>query len=152
MRRDYVKFAIMPAVMGAVAMIAQVAYLRLTAQSFYGNELTMCIALGHWLIWTGLGSLVGARLVRRNSSEKWLATIVLSYGMVLIIFAGLLFLNRRIAGILAGTVVGLGTIFAWTFILFSLPAWLNGLFFPLIVNWSKLKRSFPRFIQFTLVK
>jgi spermidine synthase len=139
MRRDYLKFAVMPAMIGAVAMIAQVAYLRLTAQSFYGNELTMCIVLGHWLIWTGLGSLVGARLVRRNLSEKWLTAIVLSYGMVLIIFAGLLFLNRRIAGIPAGTVVGLGTIFAWTFILFSLPAWLNGLFFPLIVNWVRVK-------------
>jgi len=138
-RRDYLKFAIMPAVIGAVAMMAQVAYLRLTAQSFYGNELTMCIALGHWLIWTGLGSLVGARLVRRNLSEKWLTAIVLSYGLVLIIFAALLFLNRRIAGIPTGTVVGLGTIFAWTFLLFSLPAWLNGLFFPLIVNWVKVK-------------
>jgi len=127
---------------GAVAMIAQVAYLRLTAQSFYGNELTMCIALGHWLIWTGLGSLIGARLVRRNLSENLLAAVVLIYGMVLIIFGGLLFVNRRIAGIPTGTVVGLGTIFVWTFILFSLPAWLNGLFFPLIVHWVRTHAEF----------
>ncbi|MDD5062032.1 MAG: hypothetical protein PHN44_07125 [Candidatus Marinimicrobia bacterium] len=141
-KRAVLKFGLMPVTVGAVAIIAQVAYLRLTAQSFYGNELTMCIALGHWLVWTGLGSLIGARLVRHGISEKWLAAIVISYGFILIIFAGLLFLVRQIAGIPVGTVSGLGTIFAWTFVLFSLPAWLNGLFFPLIVSWVKIKTEF----------
>jgi len=136
-RRAGLKTGLMPGMIGAVAMIAQVAYLRFVAQSFYGNELTMSIALGHWLVWTGFGSLLGTKLVQRKPAEKHLLALMGLYGLTLIVFAGLLFLNRTIAGIPAGEVVGLGTIFGWTFLFFSLPALLNGLFFPLIVDWNR---------------
>jgi len=135
--RAALRVGLMPGMIGAVAMIGQVVYLRLVAQSFYGNELTMCIALGHWLVWTGLGSLLGTKLGGRDWADKYLLMLVELYGLTLIVFAGLLYLNRTVAGIPTGEIAGLGMIFGWTFLFFSLPALLNGFFFPLIVSWSR---------------
>jgi len=135
--RAFLKIGLLPGMIGAAAMIAQVAYLRLVAQSFYGNELTMCIALGHWLVWTGIGSLLGTRFIRQDFKEKHLLRLTVLYSLVLIVFAGLLYLNRSIARIPTGEIVGLGTIFSWTMLFFSLPALLNGFFFPLIVDWNR---------------
>ena len=79
---------------GFTAIIGQLVFIRLTAQSFSGNELIMCVAIGHWLLWTGIGSLIGSRIAPNRSEEKKLFTLIVLYSVLLIIAANLLMLIR----------------------------------------------------------
>ena len=121
---------------GFTAIIGQLVFIRLTAQSFSGNELIMCVAIGHWLLWTGIGSLIGSRIAPNRSEEKKLFTLIVLYSVLLIIAANLLMLIRQLIGVNLSEMLGLGRIFLWTGILFMLPSLLNGLFFPFLVNWA----------------
>jgi len=46
---------------GLVSILSQVVLLREIAVAFFGVELIYLIALGTWLMWTGLGALIGRR-------------------------------------------------------------------------------------------
>ncbi|MDO9548962.1 MAG: hypothetical protein Q7J65_08385, partial [Candidatus Marinimicrobia bacterium] len=120
---------------GFTAIIGQLVFIRLTAQSFNGNELTMCVAIGHWLLWTGIGSLIGSRIAPNRLEEKKLFTLIVLYSVLLIGAANLLMLIRQLIGVNLSEMLGLGRIFLWTGLLFILPSLINGLFFPLLVNW-----------------
>lgn len=50
--------------LGAGSVVAQVVLLREVLATFAGSELTAAVALGLWLMCTGLGSLLGARIDR----------------------------------------------------------------------------------------
>ena len=59
---------------GFCGLIAQVVVLREMVVTFYGNELSIGVMLGAWLLWTGLGSLGLGRLARRlGQPQLWLA-------------------------------------------------------------------------------
>ena len=122
-------------VLGFSAIVSQLVFIRLTVQSFNGNELTMCIAIGHWLLWTGVGSLIGSRIVSDRIKLKGLFVLILFYAILLIIAANLLILIRQMIGVNISELLGLERIFIWTGMLFMLPALINGLFFPFLVNW-----------------
>jgi len=47
---------------GMIAIIAQIVLMRELVSIFYGNELTMGIMLGAWLLWTAVGSGLLSRL------------------------------------------------------------------------------------------
>jgi spermidine synthase len=50
--------------LGAGSVVAQVVLLREILATFAGSEITAAVALGLWMVCTGLGSLLGARLDR----------------------------------------------------------------------------------------
>lgn len=50
--------------LGAGSVAAQIVLLREVLATFAGSEITAAVALGLWLVCTGLGSLLGARLDR----------------------------------------------------------------------------------------
>jgi len=131
-------------------MVGQLAFLRIAVQSFHGNELTVCIALGHWLLWTGIGSLLGGRLFTAANPAKQLRVVIPVYLLALLGFAGLLFMVRQISGIGTSALVGNATIFRWTLMVFIWPCLLNGLFFPLMVAWSKTQTGLSA-IHFTYI-
>lgn len=130
---QYVMNLLFVGCIGAVAMIAQISYVRLSALSFYGNELTFCVVLGHWLLCAGIGSIVGSSLITRVPVRKTLLLISYIYAGILIVFLYALFLVRKLAGIHTSEVVGFGSIFIYTFILLAIPSFLNGLFFPFLI-------------------
>jgi spermidine synthase len=51
-----------PILLGFLAISFQIVLLREFSAFFYGNEITFGIALGAWLMWGGLGSILGERL------------------------------------------------------------------------------------------
>jgi len=106
---------------GMTASIGQLALIRLTAQSFNGNELTMCVAIGHWLLWTGIGSLAGSRVVEKKPAVNKLFGLVFIYVVLLLAAADLLILIRRLIGMNISEMLGLGRIFLWTGLLFMPP-------------------------------
>lgn len=129
---------------GLTAMVGQLSLIRFAAISFYGNELTMCIVMGHWLLWTSIGSMVGSHVVDRINVKHGLFILATLYGFILIGFSYVLLLVRKIAGISSSEIISLETIFLWTFLIFVIPALLNGLFFPFLVKWLKIKTQRSR--------
>ena len=127
-----------------LATIGQLAFVRFTVQSFYGNELTVCVAIGHWLLWTGIGSLLGSIWLQSRRKLVRLFGLTIFYTFALIMGAYLLLLIRRIFGVDLSEMVGLLQIFTWTGLIFIIPSILNGLFFPFLVAWvEQQKTEFP---------
>lgn len=54
-------------ILGMVSIISQVLLLRELMVTFYGNELFLGLALGCWLVWTALGSLIGKKFINRKA-------------------------------------------------------------------------------------
>ena len=129
---------------GFTAMTGQLVIIRLIAQIFNGNELTMCIAIGHWLFWTGVGSYAGSRIANRKLLSDNLLTIILIYVVLLLTSVNLIWILRHLMGISISEMVGLDRIFLRTGLLMMLPSFTNGLFFPALVAWvAKLNVHFP---------
>ncbi len=90
--------------LGFLATAFQIFLLREFAVHFYGNEMTFGFVLGAWLLWGGIGSLVGPRLRLRpeNLPAFYTATIGLYFsGLILLRF------SHRLLGILPGELTGL---------------------------------------------
>ena len=70
---------------GFCGLVAQVVVLREMVATFYGNELSIGVMLGSWLLWTGVGSVGLGRLARRLGRPRlWLAG-ALVVGAVLVV-------------------------------------------------------------------
>ena len=70
---------------GFCGLVAQVIVLREMVVTFYGNELSIGVMLGAWLLWTGLGSLGLGRLVRRVARPRLLLARALLGGALLLV-------------------------------------------------------------------
>ncbi len=142
--KQSLKYSSLVLTVGIMATIGQLIFIRLVAQSFYGNEITMCIAIGHWLFWTGIGSLAGSTYLRNVEKSPRLLPLMILYSLFLVLCSYSLLLVRRIVGIGLSEMIGLGRIFLWTGMLFMIPSFLNGLFFPFLVRWvTDRKSQFP---------
>ena len=51
---------------GIVSILGQVIILRELSVAFYGIELIYILAIGIWLLWTGIGALIGRRISRHG--------------------------------------------------------------------------------------
>jgi len=120
---------------GFVAMIGQLSFTRLTAQTFSGNELTFGLALGHWLFWTGIGASIGSLLVKKFQSPDAIRFLITLFGFTLLIFLYVQNLLRVITGVSTAVLIGIDKIFLWTEFIYFLPCLINGLFFPFLVGW-----------------
>jgi len=59
--------------LGVTSQLGQVLFLRELLTVFHGNELAIGIVLAAWLVWVGVGSLLGPRLLRPSAcGERWL--------------------------------------------------------------------------------
>jgi spermidine synthase len=106
--------------LGGLATSIQILLLREFAAQFYGNEMTYGLVLACWLLWGGVGGLLGNR---RAIKSGWIPFGYL--GLVLIFPAGLAALrfSRFLLGILPGEFIGLGPA-----LLFALAlAWVTSL-------------------------
>ncbi len=64
-RPEYLKICAF--IVGFSALGLQILVYREELASFQGNEFTISVMLGSWLIWTGLGSISGRRIFRNRS-------------------------------------------------------------------------------------
>ena len=121
-----------------LGMIAQVLLLRQAMATFSGNELSLGITLGWWLIWVGTGSgLTGNFLIRsKNILHKWFWL-----GTAFIIFIPLGTIGFMWTGILWGNVIGeifgINQIFISIMVLLFFPAIGLGAWFTLFCKFSE---------------
>ena len=132
-----IKYYIFTFIIGTVSMFTQVAFMRLASTVFHGNELTYCIITGHWLLWTSFGSRLGGFLVKKINVDQILPPVSILYVIMVVLFSYLIYLIRPILNISNSEILGLGKIFLIIGIILLPPTLLNGMFFPLIVNFVK---------------
>ena len=117
-------------IIGFISILGQIVLLRELAVVFYGIELIYLLALGFWLLWTGLGALIGRG--RGLPSISRIRLLLILYGFLLpldlvfirgirLIFGGvpgafLSFPMQMAAMLIALLPIGLllGALFGWT--------------------------------------
>ncbi|GEM_PF-703334 len=139
--RDNPNVSLLALALGLLAMVTQLGLVRITAFTFYGNELTICIAIGNWLLWTGIGSLWGRRLAQHFQKTIHLIIIGTGYAIIVLATVYALTLSRPIWGLTPSEVVGVVPIWLWTLFIFSFPGIINGLFFPTLVQWLQSRMT-----------
>jgi len=66
---------------GFASILGQVVLLRELAVAFFGSELIYLLAIALWLIWTGLGAVIGRGAVGKNGSAHGCAPTTLLTGI-----------------------------------------------------------------------
>jgi len=61
------------AALGVASVMTQLALMRELLGAFSGNEMTLGVTLGNWLLLTGLGSWLGRTTARLREPSRWLA-------------------------------------------------------------------------------
>lgn len=85
---------------GLISILGQVVLLRELNVAFYGIELVYLLALGLWLFWTAMGTIIGRRV--RSSSHQQIAALFMIAGLVIPLDIVLIRLSRLILGSLPG--------------------------------------------------
>ncbi|MFP4055341.1 MAG: hypothetical protein ACLF0G_00555 [Candidatus Brocadiia bacterium] len=85
MRRSPAAVYVSVFLVGFCGLIAQVVVVREMVVTFYGNELSIGVMLGSWLLWTGLGSLVLGRLTAGTGRPRLLLAAVLLLGALVVV-------------------------------------------------------------------
>jgi len=95
--------AIAPLSLGFLASSFQIVLLREFAAHFYGNEISVGLLLGCWLLWGGLGSLAAGKISFTRTK-----TLLLYYAAAVLFFISLLALrfSRFALGTLPGEMTG----------------------------------------------
>ncbi|MBL7075025.1 fused MFS/spermidine synthase [candidate division KSB1 bacterium] len=95
------------AIVGFSSLIAQVIFLRQFTVIFYGNELTLGVILGNWLLWTAAGSGLATLFLKRISSPRRLfSTLQFLLAFILPATLFLLRANRLLLDRSLGEIVG----------------------------------------------
>ncbi|MDH7499719.1 MAG: fused MFS/spermidine synthase [candidate division NC10 bacterium] len=119
-----------PLLLGFTSMVLQILLLRGMVVIAYGNELSLGFMLSAWLVWVGMGSLLGGWLARRFFPSA--RSLALAYGLLgLGVPASLLFIRsaRPLLGIGPGEAMALPTILLLSFLLSFPLCLLLGLLF-----------------------
>lgn len=93
--------------LGFLALAVQVVFLREFSAYFQGNELTFGFCLGSWLLWVGVGSLLGPRC--RYRPRRFFRTYYFYLGGTMLVFL-LLRLTRFLLGLQPGEPASLLTL------------------------------------------
>ncbi|HEX55410.1 MAG: hypothetical protein DRO90_01805 [Candidatus Altiarchaeales archaeon] len=104
--------------MGFISIIAQVVLLREFLTIFGGNELSIGIMLGNWLLLVAIGSISIKFLDRFNFHIREFAIFQFIIPVIIPIQILIIRIFPKVIGLIRGEVVGIGTIFSSTFIIF----------------------------------
>jgi spermidine synthase len=128
--------------LGFLATSFQIFLLREFAVHFYGNELTFGLVLGAWLLWGGIGSLLGPRFRLQSNHLPlfYTATIGLYFSSL-----ALLRFSHRLLGGLPGELTGLVPALLFSLVLALLVSFPLGVAF--VVNASFLNGDASKVYQ-----
>jgi spermidine synthase len=109
--------------MGFNVAAAQGLLIRLLLVSFSGNELSIGLMLGNWLLAEAAGSLLAGRLAGRpGNARRCFALLHLAFAIALLLTVCASYLVRRIARAAPGEALGLAAIFSASLVLAPLSA------------------------------
>jgi spermidine synthase len=128
--RKLIYFITVLIVGGLGGIIAQTILLRELLILFSGNEFSIGVIIGSWIIWEATGSFTGGRWNKKNNMNALILSIILFS----VFFPASIYLARifkTIAGINPGIGIGLIPVFYSSVIILLPTGFLHGLFFTL---------------------
>ncbi len=117
-------------VAGFGGIAAQTILLRELLILFSGNELSIGVIIGSWVIWEAIGAFIGGKCNRKNNPEILVFSVILFSAL----FPASIYLTRIFKAILsipAGVGVGLFPVFYSSFLILLPTGILHGFFFTL---------------------
>ena len=119
---------------GVFALVSQVVFMREMLVVFFGNELSIAVILGCWLIGVGVGACLSRLLwipCRSGRSLRWLLAVLLALaGLLLPTQVYLIRISRLILGVPPGELASLEAIFASAIAAFLPTSLCIGIVFP----------------------
>jgi len=125
---------------GFVATVNQVLLIREISTVFQGNELLMGWTIGAWMLFTGIGTLLGRNLAQKLDTQKALNTVIILIGILPLCFVVLMNVFKNTIfppGILVNPV----HFFIILVLVLSPVGLLSGYLFSLLVNNYKKEQS-----------
>jgi spermidine synthase len=120
------------AILGLTAITTQILLIRELMVIFYGNELSLGIIFGLWLLWTAMGSLLLPRLFpAKNQPEKHLGLIHLLIALLLPLVLFVVRTSKQILGITLGEMIGFQPMFLISFMTLAPFCLLSGYYFSI---------------------
>lgn len=113
-------------IIGASGIIAQITLIRELLVNFQGNELSLGLILGNWLITEALGSFLFRKL---KVSMKFYQIIIFLFALLFPLLVILTRLLRPILGVLPGEIITLPIMFISSFIILLPVSFLHGALF-----------------------
>lgn len=125
-----IRFILFVFVAGFGGIVAQTILLRELLILFSGNELSIGVIIGSWVIWEAIGAFIGGKCNRKDNPE----ILILSIILFSILFPASIYLTRIFKVILsipAGVGAGLLPVFYSSFLILLPTGILHGFFFTL---------------------
>ncbi len=118
--------------LGFISISSQILLSREVISSFYGNEISIGIMFFSWLLWVGLGSLIGNIFIY-NIKRLTLSLFISYLFLAFILFATIILIRiwKLFFGFLPGEIVGLWYILFLNLIIFAPFCFLLGFIFLL---------------------
>jgi spermidine synthase len=116
--------------MGFSFTVTQALLIREFLVAFYGNELSIGVILGNWLILEAIGSgLLGRQAYRWGRKAPSYATLQILFALCLPLCIYAAYTSRSLVGAIPGEGVGLGPIFWASFLILAPVALVDGTMF-----------------------
>ncbi len=116
--------------MGLSIAAVQGLLIRLLLVSFSGNELSIGLILGNWMLAEALGSNLGGRVARRlKDASRSFISLQVGFAIVLPLVVGACYLVRRLAGAAPGEALDLVAILWTSLVLISPLSAIHGAMF-----------------------
>ncbi|MCX5815731.1 MAG: spermine synthase [Proteobacteria bacterium] len=125
-----IRFILFVFVAGLGGIVAQTILLRELLVLFSGNELSIGVIIGSWVIWEAIGAFIGGTCNRKDNPEILVFSIILFS----VLFPASIYLTRVFKVILSippGVGVGLLPVFYSSFLILLPTGILHGFFFTL---------------------
>lgn len=128
--------------LGFVTIASQIIILRRLLVAFGGNELTIGIALGGWMAWTGIANLILGRFSDRlHKVENIIPILLLVFALVLPAIVAASTIIKPILGLPTTELVNVGTIFVGTGLVLAPVCLINGALLNLFSKTGKTGRA-----------
>lgn len=127
------RFGFSVVAVGFGAMVGQLLLMREIIVAFYGNELSLGAILASWLLWVGVGSGIGARVVEGLVRSRLAAYAAAQSALALLVPLSLLAARmiKSAVGVGPGEVVGMGPMLLSSFLLLAPLCFAVGMTFAL---------------------
>ncbi len=103
-----------PFLLGFLALSSQLILLREFSVHFYGNEITFGFILASWLLWGGIGSIIGAQIKKKLlplSTVYYLVVLLIPFSLIILRF------SRFLLGTLPGEISGVAPMLLYSLVL-----------------------------------
>ena len=132
--RNIKLFSLIVIFIGFSSVFAQSLLIREMLVVLYGNEIAVGIILSFWLFWTGAGSFLGSRLLKRTPSQLLFYSVYIIFSIAIILELVLVGNLRVIFHFEPGEVISPFAVFVVSAFSLSPFAIINGLLFYLCIQ------------------